>query len=179
MGCVCVYVCVCVLVSWSRPTLCDPKDCSPPGSSDPGILQARTLERVASSFSRESFQSRDQTHVSRIAGRFSTMWVTREVQIIRPKANNIQVLSAPLPLLPAQLPYLRLESHPLLSPKTPAGYWESVLAFTFLLSVYVFWCLIIEAQSQRSSAKCRGQRVSPVDNRKNLLQWGEWSSLVH
>ena len=32
-------------------TLCDPKDGSPPGSLDPGILQARTLEWVAISFS--------------------------------------------------------------------------------------------------------------------------------
>ena len=32
-------------------TLCDPVDCSPPGSSVPGILQARTLEWVAISFS--------------------------------------------------------------------------------------------------------------------------------
>ena len=31
----------------SCPTLCDPKDCSPPGSSVHGILQARTLESVA------------------------------------------------------------------------------------------------------------------------------------
>ena len=35
----------------SCPTLCDPIDGSPPGSSDPGILQARTLEWVAISFS--------------------------------------------------------------------------------------------------------------------------------
>ena len=34
-----------------RPTLCDPIDGSPPGSSIPGILQARTLEWVAISFS--------------------------------------------------------------------------------------------------------------------------------
>ena len=33
------------------PTLCDPIDGSPPGSPDPGILQARTLEWVAISFS--------------------------------------------------------------------------------------------------------------------------------
>ena len=36
----------------SCPTLCDPKDSSPPGSPVPGILQARTLERVAISFSK-------------------------------------------------------------------------------------------------------------------------------
>ena len=35
----------------SCPTLCDPRDSSPPGSPVPGILQARTLEWVASSFS--------------------------------------------------------------------------------------------------------------------------------
>ena len=35
----------------SCPTLCDPIDGSPPSSPDPGILQARTLEWVAISFS--------------------------------------------------------------------------------------------------------------------------------
>ena len=38
--------CVCVLVTYSCPTLCDPLDCSPPGSSVHGILQARILEWV-------------------------------------------------------------------------------------------------------------------------------------
>ena len=41
--CVCV-VCVCVLVVQSCLTLCDPVDCSPPGFSVHGILQARILE---------------------------------------------------------------------------------------------------------------------------------------
>ena len=36
----------------SCPTLCDPRDSNPPGSSIPGILQARTLEWVAISFSK-------------------------------------------------------------------------------------------------------------------------------
>ena len=51
------------------PTLCDPMDCSPPGSSVHGILQARILEWVAISFSRGSSQPRDRTWVSCIAGR--------------------------------------------------------------------------------------------------------------
>ena len=46
-----VCVCVCVLVAQSCPTFCDPKDCSPPGCSVHGILQARTLEWVAIYFS--------------------------------------------------------------------------------------------------------------------------------
>ena len=55
----CVCVCVCVrartrLVAQSCLTLCDPVDCSPPGSSVRGLLQARTLEQVAMPSSRVS-----------------------------------------------------------------------------------------------------------------------------
>ena len=57
----------------SRLTLCDPTDCSPPGSSVRGILQARTLEGVAIPFSRRSSQPRAQTQVSCTAGRFSAI----------------------------------------------------------------------------------------------------------
>ena len=56
-------------VTQSCLTLCNPMDCSPPGSSVHGILQARILEWVAISFSRGSSQPRDRTQVSRIAGR--------------------------------------------------------------------------------------------------------------
>ena len=61
--------------SWSvcvQSCLCDPMDCSPPGSSDHEIFQARILEWVAVSFSRASSQTRHRTHVSCIAGRFFT-----------------------------------------------------------------------------------------------------------
>ena len=56
-------------VAQSCPTLCDPTDCSLPGSSVHGIFQARILEWVAISFSRRSSQPRDWTQVSRIVGR--------------------------------------------------------------------------------------------------------------
>ena len=55
-------------------TLCDPLDCSLPGSSVHGIFQAKILEWVAISFSKGSFPPRDQTQVSRIEGRFFTIW---------------------------------------------------------------------------------------------------------
>ena len=55
-------------------------DCSPPGSSVHGILQARILEWVAISFSRGSSQPRDWTWVSCIAGRCFILWATRESQ---------------------------------------------------------------------------------------------------
>ena len=63
--CICCYACV-LLACYvpakslqSYPTLCDPMDCSPPGSSVHGILQARILEWVAMSSSRGSSQPRD------------------------------------------------------------------------------------------------------------------------
>ena len=61
-----------VLVAQSCPTLCDPMACSPPGSSVHGILQARIVEWVAISSARASSQPKDQTCISRIAGRFFT-----------------------------------------------------------------------------------------------------------
>ena len=51
---------------------------SPPGSSVHGILQARILEWAAIPFSRAYFWPRDQPCVPRIAGRFFTIWATRE-----------------------------------------------------------------------------------------------------
>ena len=68
------------LISQLCPTVCDPMDCNLPGSSVHGILQARKPEWVAMPSSRESSQPRDQTQVSRIAGGFFTIWVTREAQ---------------------------------------------------------------------------------------------------
>ena len=66
------------LVIQACPTLCDPVDSSPPGSSVHGILQARTLEWVAIPFSRESSQPKGRTPISYITGRFFTVWATRE-----------------------------------------------------------------------------------------------------
>ena len=59
-----------VLVTQSCLTLCDPVDCSPPGSSVRGILQARILGWLAIPFSMGSSQPRNQTQVSHIAGGF-------------------------------------------------------------------------------------------------------------
>ena len=59
-------------------TLCDPMDCSSPGSSFHGIFQVRILEWVAFPFSRGSSQPKGWTQVSCIAGRFFTSWATRE-----------------------------------------------------------------------------------------------------
>ena len=64
-----------VKVTQSCPTLCDPMD-----NTDHGILQARILEWVTFPFFSGSSQSRGQTQVSCIEGRFFTSWATREAQ---------------------------------------------------------------------------------------------------
>ena len=56
--CVCVCVCVCS-VAQSRPTLCNPVDCSPLVSSVHGIFLARILEWVAMSSSKGTFLTQD------------------------------------------------------------------------------------------------------------------------
>ena len=59
-----VYAC---FVAQLCPTLCDPMNCGPPGSSAHGILQARVLEWVAMPSSRGSSQPRDQTLISYVS----------------------------------------------------------------------------------------------------------------
>ena len=65
-------------VAQSCPTLCDPMDCSLPGFSVHGILQARVLEWGAIAFSRGSSRPRDRNWVSCIGGRHFNLWATRE-----------------------------------------------------------------------------------------------------
>ena len=69
-----------VLVAQLCPTLCDSMD--PPGSSVHRVLQARILQWVAIPFSRGSFPLRDRTQLSCIAGRFFTIWATREALLL-------------------------------------------------------------------------------------------------
>ena len=72
----------------SCPTLCDPMDCSLPGSSLHGILQARILEGVAISFFRGSSWCRDQTHISCIGRQILYLCATWEAQ-----SNHISLLT--------------------------------------------------------------------------------------
>ena len=88
--CVCVCVCVCVYIYitcvpaeplQSCLTLCDLMDCSPPGSSDCGILQIRILEWVAMLFSEDLPDPGVKSiypGASALAGRFFTTSTTWE-----------------------------------------------------------------------------------------------------
>ena len=78
------------LVAQSCPTLCDPVDCSPPGSSvsvDAGVYwmleeYCRNTGVGPMPSSRGSSQPRDWTHVSHMADRFFTIWVIREPKLM-------------------------------------------------------------------------------------------------
>ena len=72
-----------VLVAQLRPTLCDLVVCTVQG-----ILQARTLEWVAISFSRGSSWPRDETRVSHIADKFFTVWATQMPLYIHPPPSH-------------------------------------------------------------------------------------------
>ena len=113
-----ITCCLCVCQSFSCVRLCDPMDCSPPGSSVQGILQARVLEWVAISFSRRSSWSRDWTHISCIAGRFFTVWATKEVPSVFRYKNSVVGEETEAHWLPTPGLYLPVQS----------------LAYTLLLS---------------------------------------------
>ena len=84
-------VCVCAMSLQSCPAVCDPVDCSPPGSSVHGVLQARVLEWVFTSSSRGSSRPRDGTrvsHVSCIGRRILIHCATREVQVHHCSMSN-------------------------------------------------------------------------------------------
>ena len=91
------------LVAQLCPILCEPMDYNIPDSSVRGILQARILEWVAISFSRESSWPREQIHISCIANGFFTTSATWEahslsylmlILILRGKKATVLYLAA-------------------------------------------------------------------------------------
>ena len=133
--CVCVCVCMCKTyacvyvcsVTELCPNLCDPMDCSPPGSSVHRILQARILEWVAISCSRISSRPRNRTQVSCIAGRVFTTWPTRKAlktkETVAHFLVGLQILVPPLAHCPS------------------ASLWPTVLTFKKENVIHFMECL--------------------------------------
>ena len=109
---------MCVLsFTQSCQTLCDPVDCSSPGSSAHEISQARILEWVAIPFSRRSSQSRDETHVlcfSCIGRQILYHWATWDMLPFRKPGHGEATTSLQLVLLSFILSYVRRNTHVLL-----------------------------------------------------------------
>ena len=87
-------LCMKVVVTQLCQTLCNPMDCSPPGSSVHGILQARILEWVAVSFSRElykwSYKKTKHSHFKRKPLFFVQSYFTSSVSLQMKKYGEIQ-----------------------------------------------------------------------------------------
>ena len=123
-----------VLVTHSCLILCDLMNCSIPGSSVLGILQARILEWVAISFSRESLPARDRTQTSCNAGRFFT-----SLPCEPPRKH----LSSPT----------RDETHVSYIGRWILNCWtttqgKSLLWISFFLSFFFFFLVMISGQEQ-------------------------------
>ena len=88
-----------MLAAQSCPTLCNPMDCSLPGSSVHGMLQVRILEWVAMPFSKGSSWPRDRTWISHSVGRFFTIWATREAPLPH-EGRQSQIILNNLPWSP-------------------------------------------------------------------------------
>ena len=93
------FLFVCLFFNKPCLTLCDPMDCSPPGSTVHGIFQAIILEWVAISSSRRYSWPRDQTHVSYIGKQILYHWATWEdldskYSVLKKTKINVLVLTS-------------------------------------------------------------------------------------
>ena len=160
-----------MLVAQSCPILCDPMDCSWPESSVHGIIQARILKWVTTSFSRGTSQHRDRTWVSCIASRFFTVWATRET-LPSPTPHNNWTLRAQLA---RQIHYLVEESFP----------YNHIISFLHCLSLkhrYFSKSLGFPNEQQETPPFSRGRNQPKWDSQgekficlQHLLDVGTWS----
>ena len=87
------YLFLFLVVAKSYQTLCDPRNCSPPGGSVHGISQARALEWVAISCSRASSRPRDWSCVSCISRCILYHWTTKEAHCFMVHSFNLSQFS--------------------------------------------------------------------------------------
>ena len=147
--------CVLCLAAQSCPTVCNPMDYSPPGSSVHGILQARIPEWVAMPSSRGSSQPRDWIQVSSIGGRFFILWATREAspKICLQLIHHSNLISkGSNPNRHSLLPYFNAVPHPTLITTLTLlyFYWQHLSIPKIMLhyiSVWMKWSEVKVAQS--------------------------------
>ena len=124
-------------------TLCDPMN-----YMVHGILQARILEWVTFSFSRGSSQPRDQTQVSRIAGRFFNSWATREALL-----NSAWLFPDTIPACCLYDIFLN-----------PNLYFLFIKIFIEALKNWWFWTMVLE-KTLESPLNCK--EIQPVNSKGN------------
>ena len=103
-----ILLCVCFVIQLC-PTLCDPMNCSPPGSSVHEIFQPRILEWVAISYSRGSSWHRDWTPISCtscIGRQIPYHWATWETHSYPVTMDKFSLLLSKAKLVAASFPCL-------------------------------------------------------------------------
>ena len=108
----------------SCPTLCDPIDGSPPGSPVPGILQARTLEWVAISFS-SAWKWKVKVKLLSCVQLFTTPWTAAHQTPLSMGFSGQECWSGlPWPP-PGDLPYRGVDPASLMSPALTGGFFTT------------------------------------------------------
>ena len=190
----CACVCVRALAHFLtqlRPNLFDLMDCMLPGSSVHGILQARILEWVAICFSRGSSWPRDRTLLSYIAGRFFTIWATRDAHIHVSVPFSSVAQSCPT-LQPHESQHAR-PSRPSPTPRVysnlcPSSWWchpaisSSVIPFSSCPQSFPAWGSFPKSHLFTSGGQCIGVSASasvlPMNTQDWYpLGWTGWISL--
>ena len=168
----CVCVCVCVCESPSRGRLCDPMDCSPPGSSVQGILQARVLEWVAISFSRPTSPTANP-YFSVSRGLRNESWPLRPCITCHP---SHLLISSELTLPVLNSAFLVLKHLSLLLPLASSGGSEMTQTVKNLLA------------TQDAQVRSLGQEDPPGERNgyplrysclENPMDRGAWWAVVH
>ena len=129
-----------------------------PGSFVYGILQARILGWVAVPFSRRPSQPREWTHVSCIAGRFFTIWATREAQKSWTGEPIPSPVDLPNPVIEMGSPALQADSLPAELPGKPKEA-RIVLLFSSLMrydlgSLFIYLFVIRISSVKRCLFRC-------------------------
>ena len=129
---------MCVCAQWCS-TLCDPVDCSPPGSAVHGICQARILEQVAISHSRGSSQPKDRTCVSCVSC-IGLLCVSNLSLLSLKKSSDTESRKDP-PWIQDDF-YLDVLNYICRVPISESGpvhrYWRSVLGHSVLRTLFTF-----------------------------------------
>ena len=135
-------------------------DCSPLGSFVHGIFQARILEWVAMPSSRGSSQPRDQTQVSCIAGRFLTVWATREVPWKKSYDKSRQHIKKRKQYFANKDPYS--QSYGFSSDHV--WMWELDHKEDWIPTNWCFWTVVLE-KTLESPLDCK--EIKPVNPKRN------------
>ena len=108
-----------------------------------GILQARVLEWVTFPFSRGSSQPRDQTQVSRIAGRFFTSWAPREAQEYWSGWSIPSPVDLPDPGIKLGSPALQADSLATELSGKPSKHHSTAQSAYVEICIYIIWYIYI------------------------------------